>query len=122
MQPLPDANPNQPPPHAGPYPPPGYWPPYPPPPQNSTYAILSLVMGIMGLTVLGLIGAILALVFGNLAKNEIAQSQGRLTGEGYARTGVTLGWISIGIHIAVVVIILIVFLTIGLGTVMHVGR
>lgn len=125
MQPPLDAETNQsqpPPPQQGaPYPPPGYWPPYYAPPQNSTYAILSLVMGILGFVGLGIIGAIMALVFGNMAQKEIAQSQGRLIGDNFARIGIILGWIGIGLTVAVIVIIAIILLTVGLNSFHHIG-
>lgn len=55
-------------------------------------AVASMVLGI--LWIWG-IGAILALVFGYLAKSQIDQSGGTQTGRGMAVAGIVLGWIGI---------------------------
>jgi hypothetical protein len=41
------------------------------------------------------IAGILAVIFGGQAEKEIRQSGDRLTGLGFAKTGVVLGWINI---------------------------
>ena len=56
-------------------------------------AIASMVLGILWLW---WIGSILALVFGYVAKGQIARSAGRQTGRGMAIAGIVLGWIGIG--------------------------
>jgi hypothetical protein len=76
-------------------------PPPPPPPrmlavQTSGMAVASLVMGILGWTVLPLLGSILAIVFGYSARNEIRQRPGELEGEGMAVAGLVLGWLMVG--------------------------
>jgi len=63
--------------------------PAPPPPAYTTpeapttsgLAVASLIMGIVGWFLLPLVGNVLAILFGHMAKREIAQSGGRLTGE-----------------------------------------
>ena len=64
---------------------------------NSTMAIVSLVMGILGFTFLPVIGSIVALITGYMAKKEINESSGMLAGVGMATTGIILGWIGIGL-------------------------
>jgi len=76
-------------------------PPLSPPPrlravQTSGMAVASLVMGILGWTVLPLLGSILAIVFGYSARNEIRQRPGELEGEGMAVAGLVLGWLMVG--------------------------
>ena len=66
---------------------------------NSTTAVVSLVAGILGLTFLPLIGSIVALITGSMAKTEILQSAGTVGGEGLARVGIILGWIGIGLAV-----------------------
>jgi hypothetical protein len=61
-------------------------------PQNSTMAIISLVAGIAGWVILPLIGAIVAVITGHMAKKEIRASGGRLTGDGMATVGLVLGY------------------------------
>jgi hypothetical protein len=96
-----------------PPPPPGYgpagynaqWqqPPYVVQATNGM-AIASLVLGILWLY---WIGSILALVFGYIAKRQIAESRGHQGGGGIATAGIVLGWIGIGF--------LGLFVVLGLG-------
>lgn len=62
---------------------------------NSSLAVLSLIAGILGLTFLPLVGSIVAVITGNMAKKEIQASAGSLSGEGLATAGSVLGWIGI---------------------------
>ena len=64
---------------------------------NSSTAILSLVFGILGLTFLPVVGSVVALITGRMAKSEIEASAGALGGEGMAKAGVILGWIGVGL-------------------------
>jgi hypothetical protein len=66
-------------------------------PQNSTLAIISLVAGILGLTFFPLLGCIVAIITGFLARKEIKESSGALGGEGIATAGLVLGFIGIGL-------------------------
>lgn len=60
--------------------------------KTNGYAIASLVLSLLGLCG---IGSILAIVFGNMAKKEIAaRGEGGL---GLAKAGVIIGWIGLGI-------------------------
>jgi hypothetical protein len=68
--------------------------------QTSTLAIISLIAGICGWTVLPTIGAIVAVITGHMAKNEIRDSRGGLTGDGLATAGLILGYV----HLALVVV------------------
>ena len=70
------------------------------PPQNNGHAIASMVLGIVGMMSIPLILSILALVFGYKARREIAASDGREGGGGYATAGIVLGWI--GVVLAVI--------------------
>ena len=70
---------------------------YTAPPPNSNLAIISLIAGICGLTILPLIGSVVAVITGPMAKREIAESEGALGGEGFATAGIVMGWISIGL-------------------------
>jgi hypothetical protein len=72
------------------------------PPRQSGLAIASLVLGIVWIY---WIGSILALVFGYMARREIDQHQGLISGRGMATAGIVLGWIGIGTLIAGVLIL-----------------
>jgi hypothetical protein len=82
-----------------------------PVPQTSSKATTSLVLGILGLVVCGLLG-IAAIIIGRQAQAEIAQSQGALTGEGLAKAGIILGWVEVAI-VVVGLLFLILFLAVA---------
>lgn len=65
--------------------------------STSTTAIISLVAGILGWTFLPTLGAIVAVITGYMAKNEIRASGGRVGGEGLATAGLVLGWVHLGV-------------------------
>jgi hypothetical protein len=82
------------------YPPPQYPPPYQPMAQpNSTTAIISLIAGILGLTAFPIVGSIVAVVTGHMAKGEIARSNGTIGGGGLATAGLILGYIGLGLFV-----------------------
>ena len=84
------------------YPPPQSPQPYPSPsmaPPSSTMAIISLVAGILGLTLFPVIGSIVAVILGHMAKGEIARSSGTMGGDGLATFGLVLGYIGIGLTV-----------------------
>lgn len=62
-------------------------------PDISGWAKASLIMGILGLTALPVVGAILAIVFARIAKKQILRSD--LGGDGLATAGQTLGIIGL---------------------------
>ena len=67
--------------------------------QSSTTAIISLIAGIGGVTVIPVIGSIVAVITGHMAKKEIAASMGRLTGEGLATVGLVLGYLNLALAV-----------------------
>jgi hypothetical protein len=71
---------------------------------TSGMAIASFVLGIGGLTVLPLLGSILAVLFGYLARSEIRQRRGELAGDGLALAGLIMGWIAVGAAVAVFIL------------------
>jgi ABC-type spermidine/putrescine transport system permease subunit II len=66
-------------------------------PQTSSLAVISLISGIASYFVVPMLGAIAAIITSNMAKKEIKESAGQLTGEGLAQAGMILGWINIGL-------------------------
>jgi hypothetical protein len=75
----------------------GYIPPYPGPmaPSTSGWAIASLILAIGGWTFLPLLGAIGGVVTGHIALHEIASSDGRVQGRGFAVAGLAIGYASL---------------------------
>jgi hypothetical protein len=73
--------------------------------KTNGYAIASLVLSLVGLCG---IGSILAIVFGNMAKKEIAaRGEGGL---GLAKAGIIIGWIGLA---GVVLYVLVVIVALG---------
>jgi hypothetical protein len=73
-------------------------------------AIISLVSGILGLTLLPFLGSIVAVITGPMARREIRESQGAAGGEGLATAGMVMGWIGIGLGVLTFCLILLGFL------------
>ncbi|QDA56335.1 DUF4190 domain-containing protein [Thermomonas aquatica] len=77
--------------------------------QTSTLAIISLVSGILGWTLLPFLGSIAAVIFGHMARGEIRRQPDRLEGDGLAVAGLVLGYLSIALAVLVVVAIFLLF-------------
>jgi len=65
-------------------------------------AIAALILGIAGITVVPLIGSVLALILGYAAKRDIRQRPTETTGEGLATGGIVMGWIGVVVTVLVV--------------------
>ncbi len=61
-------------------------------PKTSLLAVTSLVTGLLGWTLLPLLGSLVAIVTGHMARSEIRRSGGTLDGDGMALVGLALGW------------------------------
>jgi hypothetical protein len=73
-------------------------PPVPVPTSTTNgYAVASLVMGILGWSMIPLLGSIGAIVFGHLARAQIRRQPQQ--GDGLALAGLILGWVSIALWI-----------------------
>jgi hypothetical protein len=84
--------------------------------KTNTMAIVSLVAGIVGWTVMPLLGSIVAIIAGHMARGQIRRSNGMEEGNGLALIGLVLGYLSLlGGLIALVLVILMFMGTIGLG-------
>lgn len=56
-----------------------------------------MIMGILGWTVLPIIGPLVAIITGHMAKSEIRKSRGRLAGDGMATVGLVLGYVQVAL-------------------------
>ncbi|GAB4498424.1 MAG: hypothetical protein OHK0052_11750 [Anaerolineales bacterium] len=81
---------------------------------TSPAAIISLIAGIASWFIAPLLGAIIAIVSGHLARREIRSSNGNLTGDGLAVAGLVLGYGNLIIG-GLTVCALIAFLALGLS-------
>jgi hypothetical protein len=61
----------------------------------STLSLTSLMMGILGWIFLPVVGGIIAIITGHLARKEIRQSGDLLGGDGLARAGLVLGYANV---------------------------
>lgn len=77
----------------------------PPAKPNSNLALASLVLGILGWTLLPTIGSIGAIITGHMAKNEIKGSMGALSGDGMATAGLVLGYANVAIGLCICLVI-----------------
>jgi hypothetical protein len=74
-----------------------------PEPQNNTpapttsFATTSLIMGVLGWTLIPIVGAIIAVITGHRAKKDIRQSDGLLGGDGIATAGLILGYSNLAV-------------------------
>jgi hypothetical protein len=81
-------------------------------PPNSTAAVVSLVFGIITWIFLPVIGPIVAIVAGHMARAEIRRSNGQVGGGGMAMVGLVLGYLQIALFVlAICAIVAIGFLT-----------
>jgi uncharacterized membrane protein YjfL (UPF0719 family) len=64
-------------------------------PPNSGLAIASLVTGILSWVLIPIIGAIIAVITGHMAKRQIRESNGQLSGDGMATAGLILGYVNL---------------------------
>jgi Domain of unknown function (DUF4190) len=76
---------------------------------TSTLAIISLVAGILGWTLLPLLGSVGAIITGHMARGEIRKSAGTIDGDGLALAGLVLGWGSVIVTILGVLLAVMFF-------------
>ena len=73
----------------------------PPAKPNSNLALASMILGMLGWTIIPTIGSIAAIITGHMAKNEIKSSMGALGGDGMATAGLVLGYANIALGVCV---------------------
>jgi hypothetical protein len=74
--------------------------------RTSGYAIASLILGIAGFFVFPIVPSILAVVFGQKAREELRREP-TLGGEGLATVGIVLGWVGIALVAIVLLFVLL---------------
>lgn len=85
---------------------------------TSTMAIVSLIGGILGFTFLPLVGTVLALITGYMARNETRAVPPTASGDGLATAGIIMGWIQVGLVVVGVccLVIYLVFFAAVIGS------
>jgi len=77
---------------------------------SSTLAMVSLISGIVGFTILPLIGGIVALITGYMARGETRSIPPKASGDGMATAGIIMGWIQVGLVVIGICCFIAVFL------------
>lgn len=86
---------------------------------TSALAVVSLVSGIASWCVVPLIGAIVAIVCGHLARGEIRRAQDQIEGDGLAVVGLVLGYVQLAfgfILLLFAIAAVVLGLSIGIGS------
>jgi hypothetical protein len=71
------------------------------PKPTSSLSITSLIMAVLGWTLIPIVGGIIAVITGHLAKKEIRQSDGLLGGDGIASIGLVLGYLNVSLVLCI---------------------
>ena len=77
--------------------------------QTGSTATVSLIFGILSWCLLPIIGAIVAIVAGHMARGEIRRSNGMLDGDGMAVIGIVLGWVHLALIVAAIMMFVLFF-------------
>lgn len=77
--------------------------------QTSTLALLSLIFGILGWTILPFAGSLVAIVTGHMARSEIRRAPETYDGDGMAVAGLVMGYLVIALSVLAVLAILLFF-------------
>jgi hypothetical protein len=84
--------------------------PLPPAQTTSTLAIVSLISGIVSWVLIPFIAAVVAVITGHMAKNEIKKSNGTIGGNGMATAGMVLGYIQLGLGLCLCLVVVVMLL------------
>ncbi len=90
-----------------------YRPQYAPAPPTNTMAIVSLVSGVISWFALPLLGAIVAIITGHMARSEIRNSRGLQGGDGLAVVGLILGYLNLLVSCLLPILILAGVISVG---------
>ena len=67
--------------------------------SHEPLAVVSLVAALLGFTFVPLVGGIVAVVTGYLARNETRSIPPRASGDGMATAGIVMGWIQMALAV-----------------------
>ncbi|MBW8312806.1 MAG: DUF4190 domain-containing protein [Rhizobium sp.] len=79
------------------------------PRQTSALAVTSLVTGVLGWTFLPLLGSLLAIITGHMARAEIRRAAGQMDGDGLAIAGLVLGWAAVVVTVLTILAVILFF-------------
>lgn len=91
--------------------------------RTSVAAVLSLVFGILTWFALPLVGAVIAVICGHVARAEIRHSGGAVDGDGLAVAGLVLGWLNLALAVLVALVVFgvigVAIGSVGFGGLLH---
>jgi hypothetical protein len=79
--------------------------------ETSPLAVISLITGIGSYFFLPFFGGIAAIITGLMAKKQIRESGGKLSGLGMANAGQILGWVQIGLILLTACVVVVLLAT-----------
>jgi len=85
-------------------------------PPNSTAALVSLIFGILSWVMLPLVGPIVAVIAGHMARAEIRRSNGQVGGSGMATAGLVLGYLQIALLVLALCAIVAIAILAAIGS------
>lgn len=77
--------------------------------RTSTMAIISLIAGILGWTLLPFVGSVAAIITGHMARGEIKRGNGQIEGDGLAIGGLVLGYAVVALTVLSIVAVILFF-------------
>ncbi|MBN6151144.1 DUF4190 domain-containing protein [Xanthomonas sp. AmX2] len=77
--------------------------------ETNSLAVVSLVAGILGWTLMPLLGSLGAIVAGHLARAEIRRQPERFQGDGLAVGGLILGWAAVLVGVVSLLVVALFF-------------
>jgi len=86
----------------------------PPSVPTNTMALTSMIAGIVGWTVAPLLGSLVAIITGHMAKRELRERMGRESGDGMATAGLVMGYLQI-IPSVLCICVILVMLAMGMS-------
>ena len=91
------------------------YPPYPwmfapPAPRLGTWALTSMICGVVSIVSFQAILGILAVVFGFVGLKEVKKAAGTVEGRGFAIAGIVTGFISIGVTLVIIAFYVLYFI------------
>lgn len=84
--------------------------------KTNNLAIVSLISGVVAWFAAPVLGSIVAIVTGHMARSQIRASAGMQDGDGLALAGLVLGYVSLLVGLVGLVLLMLMFLgVLGLG-------
>ena len=77
--------------------------------RTSTLAVISLVSGLLGWTLVPWLGSIAAIITGHMARAEIRREAETTEGDGLAVAGLVLGWSMVALSVLALIMIILFF-------------